>query len=83
MVAQFYYKGRKIGEDATYPVSVALGTKPLMPGEYSTVFLRPTYEMEVGDKLTPENYIGVKVKCSVEYREHEDCGEFKIDQMYY
>ena len=83
VIAQFFYKGEEIGEDAAYPVSVALGTKPLLPGEFSTVFLRPEYEMNPKDKLTPNNPIEIKVKCSVEYREHEDCGDFKIDQMFY
>ena len=83
MLGRFYYKGVKIGEDSAYPVSVSLGTKPLRPGEYSTVFLRPAFELNVDEKLTPDNYIEVKVLCSVEYRKHEDCGDFKIDQMFY
>jgi len=81
--AVFSYHGENIGEDSAYPVSASLGMRPLKPGEAASVFLRPLYNVEENDRLSPENPIEVEVKCSVGYGKYEKCGEYKIDQMHY
>ena len=81
--AVFSYHGENIGEDSAFPVSTSLGMMPLKPGEAASVFLRPLYNIEENDILSPENPIEVKVKCSVEYGKYDKCGEYKIDQMHY
>jgi len=83
VVADFYYKGEHIGTDDAFPVSGTHGMLPLKPGGHAEIFLRPMYELEDGEVLSEENPVRVDIKCSMEYGEYQECGEFYIDEMAY
>jgi len=81
--AVFFYEGEKIGEDSALLVSRTIGIRSLAPGERSIVFLRPVFELKEEEELNKENFIEVKVRCSVGFEKYHECGTFNIDQMYY
>lgn len=83
VMAIFSYKGKEIGVDSTHAVSDMLGITPLDPGDSKKVILRPSFSLDEGEVVSPDNPVVVNVKCSAKFEPYKDCGEFKIDHMYY